>query len=141
MLVGTYTDSGSKGIYSYSFDEATGELYPLTVTEIANPSFMAVTPDNKTVFAVTEQQSGASVSSFDYDASKGSLELKDCRPTFGKDPCHVFFLGNEVTLKDVWAKERLRNSMRKVLILSVRKDHIFIHHKSRRMVNTCLSLI
>lgn len=96
MLVGTYTDSGSKGIYSYSFDEATGEFSPLTVTEIANPSFMAVTPDNKTVFAVTEQQSGASVSSFDYDASKGSLELKDCRPTFGKDPCHVFFLGNEV---------------------------------------------
>ena len=39
MLVGTYTDSGSKGIYSYSFDEATGEFSPLTVTEIANPSF------------------------------------------------------------------------------------------------------
>lgn len=96
MLVGTYTDSGSKGIYSYSFDEATGEFSPLTITEIANPSFMAVTPDNKTVFAVTEQQSGASVSSFDYDASKGTLDLIDCRPTYGKDPCHVFFLGNEV---------------------------------------------
>lgn len=96
LLVGTYTDSGSEGLYSYSFDQETGDSEPLTVTNIANPSFLAVTPDGKTVFSVTEQQSDAAVSSFDFDAPTGTLTLKSTKPTSGKDPCHVTFVGGDV---------------------------------------------
>lgn len=96
MLVGTYTDSGSEGIYSYSFDQSSGDCAPLAVTSISDPSFMAITPDGKTVYSVTERQMDASVSAFDFDAPSGTLTLKNTKPTFGKDPCHVTFLGNEV---------------------------------------------
>ncbi|MBQ6253989.1 MAG: beta-propeller fold lactonase family protein [Bacteroidales bacterium] len=96
LLVGTYTDSGAVGIYSYSFDQKTGESAPLAVTEVANPSFLDVTPDRSRVYAVSESQAGAEVSSFGFDPAKGTLTLINKRPALGKDPCHVTFLGNEV---------------------------------------------
>ena len=96
LLVGTYTDSGSEGIYTFSFNPKTGKSVPLSVTGVANPSFLAVTPDGNTVFSVTEQQSEASVSAFDFDAVKGTLTLRNTKPTMGKDPCHVTFVGKEV---------------------------------------------
>ncbi len=96
LLVGTYTDTGSKGIYSYTFDQKTGDSSPLAVTDIQNPSFLAVSPDNKMVYAVSEQQTG-SVSAFDFDASKGTLKFRGSRPTNGKDPCHVTIVGKQVT--------------------------------------------
>ena len=100
LLVGTYTDSGSKGIYSFRFDPLTGETEPLLVTDVANPSFLAVTPDNKTVYAVTEQQADAAVSGFAYDAALGSLTLKNSCPVSGKDPCHVTFAGKDVVVSN-----------------------------------------
>ena len=96
LLAGTYTDTGSKGIYSYKFDPASGESTPLAVTEVANPSFLAVTLDNKMVYAVTEQQKDAAVSAFDFNSADGTLKFRNSQPTDGKDPCHVTILGNEV---------------------------------------------
>ena len=96
LLVGTYTDTDSKGIYSYKYDPANGESTLLSVTEVANPSFLTVTPDSKMVYAVTEQQKDAAVSAFDFNASDGSLALRSSQPTNGKDPCHVTFIGKEV---------------------------------------------
>ena len=46
LLVGTYTDTDSKGIYTFKFDQATGESTPLAITDIPNPSFLAVAPGN-----------------------------------------------------------------------------------------------
>ena len=96
LLVGTYTDTYSEGIYTFNFDPSTGDSAPLSVTKTANPSFLAVTPDNKLVYSVTEQGDGATVSAFDFDAKSGSLSLINSRPTNGKDPCHVTFVGKEV---------------------------------------------
>src|SRR5580658_6859590 len=40
VYVGTYTQSMSKGIYSYRFDSKTGQLKPIGLAaEIPNPSF------------------------------------------------------------------------------------------------------
>ena len=98
LLVGTYTDTDSKGIYSFAFDQETGDSSPLAVTEIANPSFLTVTPDNRRVYVVSEQQKEASVSAFGYNPAKGTLRFKNSKPTEGKDPCHVTFTGKEVTV-------------------------------------------
>lgn len=95
LLVGTYTDTASEGIYSFQLDPSTGETVPLAVTGIQNPSFLAVTPDFKTVYSVTEK-GGGSVSAFDLDPYHGTLSLRNTRPTGGKDPCHVTFVGNDV---------------------------------------------
>ena len=96
LLVGTYTDTDSKGIYSFKFDQAAGDTAPLAVTSVADPSFLTVSPDGKTVYAVTERQVDAAVSAFGFDAGSGSLVLKSSRPTFGKDPCHVTVVGKDV---------------------------------------------
>ncbi len=46
--VGTYTASSSKGIYSFRFDPATGQLKPIGVAaELPNPSFLATDPQHR----------------------------------------------------------------------------------------------
>lgn len=98
LLVGTYTDTGSRGIYSFKFDQNTGEFSPLSVTETDNPSFLTVTPDLKTVYSVTEQTVDASVSAFSFDAPGGQMILLGRRSVYGQDPCHVTYLGKDVTV-------------------------------------------
>ena len=96
LLVGTYTDTDSKGIYTYKFDQTSGDSSPLDITDVPNPSFLAVTPDNKTVYTVTEQQAASAVSAFDFDAAKGTLTFRNKRLTHGSDACHVTFVGKDV---------------------------------------------
>jgi 6-phosphogluconolactonase len=54
LLVGTGGGrSGSKGIYTYAFDPATGALEQLALAaEASSPSFLALSPDEKFLFAV-----------------------------------------------------------------------------------------
>src|SRR5882724_6809869 len=74
VYVGTYTSkSASKGIYVYSFDPGTGKLSSLGVAaESEDPSFLAVHPSGKYLYAVNEidhfgaQKSGAA-SAFSID--------------------------------------------------------------------------
>src|SRR5438046_9557794 len=56
--IGTYTSGKSKGIYAYRFDSGTGKLSPIgLVAESASPSFLAVAPKNKCLYAVKEVSS------------------------------------------------------------------------------------
>ena len=54
--VGTYTrPNKSKGIYAWRFQPATGKLTPIgLVGETASPSFLAVHPNHKFLYAVNE---------------------------------------------------------------------------------------
>ena len=96
VLVGTYTDTDSRGLYSFSFNPATGDSSPLAVTDIPNPSFLTVPPDHKTMYAVTEQQVEAAVSAFDFDPVKGTLDFRNRQYTHGRGTCHVTFVGKDV---------------------------------------------
>ena len=80
-FVGTYTDHGSEGIYSYRFDAATGRLTSLGLAAHSeNPSFLAVAPSHRFLYAVNEvdhykgQPTGA-VSAFSIEPSTGKLSL------------------------------------------------------------------
>ena len=55
VYVGTYTGSGSRGIYAFRFDPASGALQEegLAVEE-TNPSFLAIHPDRPFLYAVSE---------------------------------------------------------------------------------------
>jgi 6-phosphogluconolactonase len=95
VYVGTYTDKGSKGIYAYRFDPATGESEPVgLVATSENPSFLAVASDNKYLYAVNETgnfnggKTGA-VSSFAVDRSTGKLTLLQQVSSLGADPAHL----------------------------------------------------
>lgn len=54
MLVGTYTGGGSKGVYSYRFNQSTGDAVILDSLEISNPSFLTIAPNKQIVYAVSE---------------------------------------------------------------------------------------
>jgi 6-phosphogluconolactonase len=94
VYFGTYTGA-SKGIYVSSFDTTSGELSaPALAAKSANPSFVATTPDNRFLFAVSETghfagQPGGSVSAFKLDAHTGELELLNQQPSAGTSPCDI----------------------------------------------------
>src|SRR5688572_12962787 len=95
VYVGTYTRGDSKGIYLYDFDGKTGALKQVGVAaETANPSFLALTPDHKYLYAVGEvgefegKKTGM-VSAFAVDPASGKLALLNRQPTAGMGPCHV----------------------------------------------------
>ncbi|MGB4568616.1 MAG: lactonase family protein [Dysgonamonadaceae bacterium] len=59
LLAGTYTsDEGSKGIYVYRFNTETGESEEVSVTEVANPSYLTLSPNEKFVYSVGENDEG-----------------------------------------------------------------------------------
>ena len=62
VYVGTYTRGASKGIYAYRLDDATGKLTPLGLAaETANPSFVAIHPNRRFLYAVGEDRGARSL--------------------------------------------------------------------------------
>ncbi len=97
MYIGTYTQEGSKskGIYAYRFNADSGELTSLGLAaETTNPSFLAVHPNHRFLYAVNEvssekgEKSGA-VSSFSIDRATGKLTFLNEVVSKGADPCYI----------------------------------------------------
>lgn len=98
MLVffGTYTSGPSKGIYSYKFNSKNGTLTPLSSTEreIKNPSFLAIHPDGKHLYAVSEigevdGKPGGMLWCYSINLQDGKLTFINKQTTGGSGPCHV----------------------------------------------------
>ncbi|MEJ7595218.1 MAG: lactonase family protein [Planctomycetaceae bacterium] len=95
VYVGTYSkgDSISKGIYTCLFDSDTGKLTePKLAIELANPSFLAVHPTHKFLYAVNELSEGPGKGNGGVTAMKinpdGTLMKLNDQPSFGGAPCH-----------------------------------------------------
>ncbi len=87
LLIGTYTEKGSKGIYVYHFDTATGKATELSHTNnSSNPSFLTISKDKQNVYAVNENKEGM-VSA--YTLTNNKLVLLHQKKTKGADPCYV----------------------------------------------------
>src|SRR5262249_35543549 len=104
VYFGTYTGGLSKGIYSSTFDSATGKLSNAElIAEVTNPSFVAIHPNRKFLYAVSEisdyqgKKTGG-VSAFAMDAASGKLTLLNQQPSAGAGPCHLVV---DATGKDV----------------------------------------
>lgn len=90
MLVGTYTNGTSHGIYTFRFNQQTGQAVALDSLALPNPSFLITSADGKHVYAVSEMNdSTAALSALDFDEQSGCLTLANTLPTQGEDPCHV----------------------------------------------------
>ncbi|MET3113339.1 6-phosphogluconolactonase [Pedobacter sp. CG_S7] len=91
LLIGTYTNSGkSEGIYTYNFNVINGETELKSVTKnVDNPSFLALSPDLKSVYSVNESGSKSTVSAFAFNANEGSLQLLNKQNSQGADPCYI----------------------------------------------------
>jgi 6-phosphogluconolactonase len=95
VYVGTYTDKGSKGIYAYRFDPTSGATDSMALAaETANPSFLAVDPDHKYLYAANEIDNfqggrAGAVSAYSIDRDNGKLTLLQQVSSFGADPAHL----------------------------------------------------
>lgn len=97
FYVGTYTRDGAKGegIYAYRFDAATGEVTSLGLAAKAvNPSFVAVSPNGKYLYAVNEVgnyegPNSGGVSAYRIDTATGKLTFLNEMRSRGADPCYI----------------------------------------------------
>lgn len=91
LLVGTYTsDEGSKGIYVYRFNTETGESEEVSVTEVANPSYLTLSPNEKFVYSVGENDEGDGAAyAFSFDKKTGRLVPINSQSTQSAGPCYI----------------------------------------------------
>ena len=92
VYVGAYTESPAgtaDGISVYRFDPQTGAL---SLSQVAagspNPSFLALAPDGRHLYAVSELDSGG-VRSFVRNPVTGELSALNHQPSHGSSPCYI----------------------------------------------------
>src|SRR5512132_1497621 len=96
LYVGTYTEgTRSDGIYLVRMDRRSGKLRRVgSVDAGANPSFLAIHPNGRVLYAVNELEkyngkaSGA-VSAFAIARDTGALTRRNEQPSEGAAPCFV----------------------------------------------------
>jgi 6-phosphogluconolactonase len=89
LYIGTYTKATSRGIYAVTLDTATGALgEPELAAEAPNPTFIALSPDDKILYAV--RAGAAWISSFRVGARSAALApIQQGQAGTGPTPCHV----------------------------------------------------
>ncbi|MBX3413161.1 MAG: lactonase family protein [Pirellulales bacterium] len=95
VYFGAYNRGEGKGIYTSELDLASGKLSPPQLAgEAVNPSFLAIHPSKKFLYAVGEidnfdgKKTGG-VSAFSIDPKTGLLERINQHSSGGAGPCHL----------------------------------------------------
>ena len=87
-----------KGIYVARFHAATGELgQPELAAEVINPSFLAIQPNHRFLYAVSEDPTSVGppldhesfINAYSIDAATGKLRLLNSLPTGGTSTCFL----------------------------------------------------
>lgn len=98
VFFGTYTNALSRGIYVSRFDPATGELSaPELAAETPSPSYLAISPGQKFLYAANEvdgfkdssTENGGAVTAFALDPTSGQLTFLNQMCSSGSSPCHL----------------------------------------------------
>jgi 6-phosphogluconolactonase len=93
LIVGTYTGGKSEGVYVYKFNSGDGSFKEVSHVKTSNPSFVAVSPNEKFVYAVHEDAAsngkGGEISAFSFNKKTGTLTYLNEKPTEGDHPCYV----------------------------------------------------
>lgn len=94
VLLGTYTGGESRGIYRVRFDDETGALSPAELAaEAPNPSFLALHPNGRVVYALNETDTrtgkGGAVTAFTVDTATGALTKLNTETTGNRGLAHL----------------------------------------------------
>jgi 6-phosphogluconolactonase len=133
IYIGTYTEpirfgtgkileGKGEGIYLYRLDPETGTLeFDSKTTGVVNPSYLAIDPTQRFLYAVNETKTyedkpTGTVSAFAVDAKSGKLGFLNRQLTHGTDPCHVTVDGEG---RHVFVANFMSGS---VCVLPVQKD-------------------
>lgn len=88
--IGTYTKGDSKGIYTFTLDTEKKELStPILAAELENPTYVTVTADSQTLYAVVKEGEFGGVSSYRITKENGELTPLITEVSPGSSPCHV----------------------------------------------------
>lgn len=102
LVIGTYTKTGSHGIYSAAFDTLSGKITLLDSVSASNPSYLCLAPNGRNLYAVSETASDkpGSVLAFDFNTETGGIKLLNVQSSGGDHPCYVAInnLGNYVVV-------------------------------------------
>ncbi|MBD8570390.1 lactonase family protein [Pseudomonas syringae] len=95
LLLGSYTQGASEGIYRFGFDSKTGMISPkpLQVIKTENPSWLTVSKDQRYLFVVNENGPGQTdtvgkVSSFSIEPKTFNVTPINQVETKGEEPTH-----------------------------------------------------
>ncbi|RMO41780.1 3-carboxymuconate cye [Pseudomonas savastanoi pv. glycinea] len=95
LLIGSYTQGKSEGIYRFAFNSETGmiDAKPLQVVKTENPSWLTVSRDQRYLFAVNENGPGqkdvvGKVSSFAIDPKTRQITPINQVQSRGEEPTH-----------------------------------------------------
>ena len=95
VFVGTYTRTGGDGVYVLDMNEETGELsHSSSVSGATNPSFVAIHPTGKYLYAVAEVGSGGgndggATYAYSIDPDSAALTEINTQSTGSDGPCHL----------------------------------------------------
>ena len=95
VYIGAYTGAKSKGIYLSRLDATSGKLSaPELAAETTSPSFLAIHPNHRFLYAVGEVnefngKKAGGVSAFSIDKKTGQLQLLNQQASGGEGPCHL----------------------------------------------------
>lgn len=92
LFVGTFTNNGSEGLYSYFFNTSTGEITNKKLeAKLADPSFLTISKNKKYLYTVEKtdefKDSKGAVSAF--KITPDGLQEINTVGTSGGYPCHV----------------------------------------------------
>lgn len=87
ILIGTYTQKGSDGIYYYQLDATMKKPVKVSSSKgVKNPSFLAV--KGGVVYTVNEEEQGK-VQAYRLNQKSGAFKLINEQETGGAHPCHI----------------------------------------------------
>lgn len=96
VYLGTYTGGKSQGIYLSRLELETGRLEPARlVAKVASPSFLALHPSGRFLYAVNEsdrfreEKNAGGVSAFALAPETGDLTFLNTQSSKGAHPCHL----------------------------------------------------
>ncbi len=95
VYIGTYTGKGSDGIYVADFDTSTGTLStPRLAARAENPSFLAIHPSGKYLYAANEidrfqGKATGGISAYSINPANGELTILNQLASGGSAPCHI----------------------------------------------------
>jgi 6-phosphogluconolactonase len=94
VYFGTYTAKASKGIYAYRFQPSSGKLTEIgVVAEAPNPSFLALSPDRRYLYAVnwkgSETVKGDTISAYAVDSHTAKLTFLNKVESRAEMPTHL----------------------------------------------------
>ncbi|GLS90071.1 6-phosphogluconolactonase [Psychromonas marina] len=89
LYVGCYTPEAGAGIKVVEFDNQTGQLTEINcIADLPNTSFLAVSKDKQTLFAVSEDERQGELGCFDIQNPRTPIFINK-QSSLGGAPCHI----------------------------------------------------